>query len=176
MNPEKSRYKVFFLAITKAGLAIFVAVVALAILGISIFFISKHIENTKNKPLTVIKFWPQLEIAVLKNAKVTLKTKWEDSLVHYQFNMLGYPAEKEELPFSNSKPSPFNSTNGVFIIIFLDDNGFKVEQKEIPFQNMVMARTINERGSFIGMEANDSFYMSADKYRKIKYWNIAWRF
>lgn len=170
MNSEKSSYRVFLLATAKIGLAIFVAVVALAILGISILFISKHIENTKNKPLTkMIISWPQIEISALKNAKVTLTTKWEDSLVYYQFNMSGYPAEKEELPIS--KPSPFNST---FTIIFLDENGFKIEKKQIPIESM--SKTINEHGYFIGLKANDSFYMSADNYRKIKYWNITWHF
>jgi hypothetical protein len=172
MNSEKSSYKVFLLATAKIGLAIFVAVLALAILGISIFFISKYIENNKNKPLKVVIIWPQIEVPALKNAKLTLISKWEDSLVHYQFSMSGYPAEKEELPIS--KPSPFNSTNGAFTIIFLDENRFKVVQTEIPIKNM--SRTINEKGHFIGLQANDSFYMSADNYRKIKYWDIAWRF
>jgi hypothetical protein len=172
MSSEKSPFKAFLLGTAKIGLAIFVSIIALAIVGISIGFIYKYIESTKNKPLAVIKSWPQINIPALKNAKFNLTTKWEDSIVHYKFSMYDYPAEKEGLPIP--KFSPFYSKDGAFTITFLDETGFKVKDREMKINKL--ARIINDHGDFIGLNLNDSFYMSAEDYRKIRYWEITWYF
>jgi hypothetical protein len=174
MSSEKSSFKVFFLGTAKIGLAIFIAVIALAMVGVSIGFIYKHIESAKNKSLIVVKYWPQINISPLKNAKFDLTTKWQDSIVYYKFSMSDYPTEKENDKYSDKINSPYHSTKGALTIILLDDNGFKIRDKQIEFNKMT--RTIDNDGKLIGLSVNDSFYMSADDYRKIKYWEITWYF
>lgn len=160
-----SNLKSFFAATLKISVAIALAILLLAITGWGIYSFNQYRENERNAPLGTPRNWATITVPSLNNSVFRLSTVWREEQLSYQFEMIGFPSSLE---------TAINTGNASFTIIFLDENGFKLEEHKI-YGNEII-RVIDEKGKSAGISSKGYTYLSPDAYRKAQSWDVTWSF
>lgn len=134
------------------------------------------LENTKKFENTSI---PSLDIP-----KISLETKWKNELMYYKFTISSvgdtirignkeYPP-LQRLDFLNGENYFKIKVNTVreFTLIFLDEDGFKVNSIDI--QSSEMSETVDEKGIVVGYSVNSNLKIKPELYKEFSKWEIAY--
>lgn len=165
------KLKSFFLGTAKIAAAIFITIIALAIVGWGVYSFSTYREEVKNAPLGTPKVWSSINIGALGNSRLSLSTKWNDERMSYQFEMRGYP---KSLAAQFESQHPYTIKEPGFTMTFLDKNGFKLFEEELPLSKTT--RVVGNDGKPVGLAAKGNTYVSADSYRQAATWEVTWTF
>jgi hypothetical protein len=121
------------------------------------------VEGTENhdrqkEVLPSVMDWPPHTIGSASNLVLTLKTKWRDGTLCYNFRI----GKSDKLDQIGQ-----NSPNAKITILLLDEDGFTVLSAPVMISDM-------NRVEGAGFEATGSIICGLSTYRSIKIWNQVW--
>lgn len=162
---EEMSFKDFFRSTFKVAISIFLAVIALSLVGLAVWKINDHWTKQEAKQYEVIKDWP---VDLKENLKITLlaRTKLVDGRLLSEINIDGYPAY-----LSDPRLQAKNRTAGI-TLLFQDKDGFKVHSKAIQMPEFSSIVDANGKKSGLRHEFDD--YMSSETYSRFARLRIEW--
>lgn len=155
----------FFRAAMKIATAIFVAVVALSVLGWGVWKLQDMKEKADAKQYESIKPWP---VDLKENLQMTLlaRTKLVDGRLLAEVNIDGYPAYLTD-PRLQAK----NRDAGI-TLLFQDKDGFKVHAKPIAIREF--SGIVDSKGARSGLRYEFDGYMGVADYARISQLRVEW--
>jgi hypothetical protein len=161
-----SAVRSFFVGTLKIVLAIVLSASVLSALGWIAYEVYDGRQKAKNEALAIPKVWREISLSHMENATLTLRTKWEDGRMAYQFKVVGYPKKVGQARDRGPELK--------FILSFKDSDNFRVFDLDVPLGEMV--GTVDKEGKQQGLYIEGSKYASADEYRRAITWTIQWNF
>jgi hypothetical protein len=155
-------FKKFATAVFKIAVGLALAVVLLALLAWGVVNFRQYSQDAANAPLVKVKTWP--EQTGISGSKFSLQTVWRNGRIYYRLVVSGYPPS-----FQRARDS---GNGAVFIISFLDKDGFQLFQRQVNISEMTEAvDTLGKPGglSWKGDETTDS-----DLYRRAAALEVSW--
>lgn len=157
--------KDFFKGAAKIGVALFGAVVALALLGTIASIGYEAYKKRQVKPLEATKFWTE-DLSQHLGMTLTARTKLVDGTIYLSTLFVGSP------PFLTDPRLAARNRDGAITVSFADADGFKLHEEKIPISSFTSR--LNDKGEKAGLEYQSSQYMDAEKYERIAHVDVSW--
>jgi len=151
----------------KIATAIFLSVLALAVVGGILWKASDFLEKEAAKQYETPKEW---SVDLTKNLQVQVgaKTKVVGGQLFMSIRVDGYPAYFSEPPLS------IPNSQRHFTLSFADKDGFKLFEKDVPLNEMT--KILGANGKVGGLEYQFNQYTGVDDYSKFAKLNVGWNF
>ncbi len=160
--------KSFLVAVAKIALALCTAGLVLAGVTWGVVSYRGSQQQAREAPAKELKPWPPYPLVAIDDSlRATLKTKWVEGAMKFQFEVDGYPGDLANA-LASLKP------NYAWILLFLDKDGFEVARHEVPLHEMT--RTVNDQGLSTGLTMRGDIFLSAESYQRATTWDVSWRF
>lgn len=157
--------KEFFKSTFKVAISIFLAVIALFVVGFIGFKAYDSLERQEAKQYEAIKVWP---VDLTDNLQMTLlaRTKLVDGRLLAEINFAGYPSY-----LSDPRLEAKNRSAGISLL-FQDNDGFKVHRKTI--QMSEFSSIIDSQGRKSGLRYEFDEYMGTETYARFSQLRVEW--
>jgi hypothetical protein len=144
--------KTFFKSVLRIATAILLVIVVLGLGAWGITSCFSYRESRRNAALETPKKWPTITHGEMVAG---LSTIWRDGSMFYKFETAGPPK---------------SSTKKEWFLEFVDSGGFEV------FRHTLRdgSRVVGPDGETIGFDSRGQALISADDYRRISGWQLAW--
>lgn len=157
--------KDFFRGTAKIALALVIAVVALAILGVGANFGYESYQKRQAKPFEETKQWKE-DLSQHLGMNMIARTKLVDGSMYLVAKFIGSPS------FLTDPRLAARNRDGSFTISFSDADGFKVHEETILLS--AFTSNLNAKGEKAGLEYQSSQYIGLEKYARIADVDVAW--
>ena len=155
-------FKRFTISVLKVACGIVVAAFIIGLVVWAVVAFRENSEEVANAPLATLKTWPEVTVGALTNAKVHLQTVWRSCNIYYKFDVQGYPPAFRQIrePLTPWRPT----AQAVFIITFLDKDGFRLFEHTTPVTEMAAA--VGADGQPTGLSWKGDEFMDVGLYRR----------
>lgn len=155
----------FFKSTFKFATSIFLAVIALSIVGLVVWKVDDAWSKQDAKKYEVIKDWP---VDLKENLQFTLiaRTKVVDGRLLADVNIDGYPAY-----LSDPRLAAKNRSAGI-TLLFQDKDGFKVHSKAI--QMSEFSGIVDSQGKRSGLRYEFDDFMAPETYVRFAMLRVEW--
>ncbi len=157
--------KDFFKMAIKIAVAIFVAAIALTVVGAAIWKVVDIREKDEAKLYEVVKDW-QVDLKSNLGMQLSARTKVIDSRLLMSVRFDGYPAY-----LSDPRLSKKNS-DARFLLSFLDQDGFKLYEKSLKVSEL--SKIVDAQGRETGLNHQFDGFISIDSYKRFARLDVEW--
>jgi hypothetical protein len=157
----------FFKGAFKIAVALFLAAIGLAIAGGIVWKAIDYSDKQAAKQYEAPKDW---NVDLTKNLQLQLraKTKLVNGQLYVSIFVDGYPAYLSESPLS------IENSQGLFMLAFIDKDGFKLFEKNVPLNEMT--KVLGPNGKVGGLGYQFSQYTGIGDYPNFAKLDVGWNF
>lgn len=155
----------FFRSAFKAAVAIFMAVIALSIVGWGLWKAQDIWAKRDAKQYEVIKQWP-IDLKEHLQINLLVRTKLVDGTLFAEVGIDGYPA------YLSDPRLEVKNRSASLSLLFRDKDGFKVHSKSI--QIVAFSGIVNAKGKKSGLKYQFDEYMSPETYARLAGLDVEW--